>query len=123
MTRNGHLRRRDIDVGCDCRTISSRGRDMHASFFRAYLGDMNIYGGGELQIRKPPAGQPDLIGSVTVVRASYDFQGRRFEVLRDSQIRFQGTRPDRSALQVNAQRIISGVTAIVNIAVRRVQRK
>ena len=92
-----------------------RGRDMHASFSRVGLGDMNITVGGELQIRKAPAGQPDVIGSVTVVRGFYDFQGRRFEVLRDSQIRFQGTRPIDPALQVNAQRIISGVTAIVNI--------
>ena len=92
-----------------------RGRDMHASFSRVGLGDMNITVGGELQIRKAPAGQPDVIGTVSVVRGFYDFQGRRFEVLRDSQIRFQGTRPIDPALQVNAQRIISGVTAIVNI--------
>ena len=92
-----------------------RGRDMHASFSRVGLGDMNITVGGELQIRKAPAGQPDLVGTVTVVRGFYDFQGRRFEVLRDSQIRFQGTRPIDPALQVDAQRIISGVTAIVNI--------
>ena len=92
-----------------------RGRDMHASFSRIGLGDMNITVGGELQIRKAPAGQPDVIGTVTVVRGFYDFQGRRFEVLRDSQIRFQGTRPVDPALQVDAQRIISGVTAMVNI--------
>jgi autotransporter translocation and assembly factor TamB len=92
-----------------------RGRDMHASFSRVGLGDMNITVGGELHIRKAPAGQPDLVGTVTVVRGFYDFQGRRFEVLRDSQIRFQGTRPIDPALSVDAQRLISGVTAIVNI--------
>ncbi len=92
-----------------------RGRDMHASFSRIGLGDMNITVGGDLEIRKAPAGQPDVIGTVTVVRGFYDFQGRRFEVLRDSQIRFQGSRPIDPALQVDAQRVISGVTAIVNI--------
>jgi translocation and assembly module TamB len=93
-----------------------RGRDMHASFSRVGLGDMNITVGGELQIRKAPGGgEPDLVGTVTVVRGFYDFQGRRFEVLRDSQIRFGGTRPIDPSLQVDAQRIISGVTAIVNI--------
>ena len=92
-----------------------RGRDMHASFSRIGLGDMNITVGGDLRIRKAPAGQPDVVGTVTVVRGFYDFQGRRFEVLRDSQIRFQGTRPIDPALQVDAQRVISGVTAIVNI--------
>jgi TamB, inner membrane protein subunit of TAM complex len=95
--------------------LQLRGRDMHASFSRIGLGDMNITVGGELRIRKAPAGQPDVLGSVTVVRGFYDFQGRRFEVLRDSQIRFLGTRPIDPALQVDAQRIISGVTAIVNI--------
>jgi TamB, inner membrane protein subunit of TAM complex len=92
-----------------------RGRDMHASFSRIGLGDMNITVGGDLRIRKAPAGLPDVIGTVTVVRGFYDFQGRRFEVLRDSQIRFQGSRPIDPALQVDAQRVISGVTAIVNI--------
>lgn len=92
-----------------------RGRDMHASFSRIGLGDMNITVGGELRIRKAPAGEVDLLGAVTVVRGYYDFQGRRFEVLRDSQIRFQGIRPIDPALQVDAERVISGVTAIVNI--------
>jgi translocation and assembly module TamB len=92
-----------------------RGRDMHASFSRIGMGDMNITVGGDLQIRKAPGGEPDLVGTVTVVRGFYDFQGRRFEVLRDSQIRFQGIRPTDPALQVDAQRVISGVTAIVNI--------
>ena len=92
-----------------------RGRDMHASFSRVGLGDMNITVGGDVQIRKAPSGQPDVIGTVAVVRGFYDFQGRRFEVLRDSQIRFQGIRPVDPALQVDAQRVISGVTAMVNI--------
>ena len=92
-----------------------RGRDMHASFSRIGLGDMNITVGGNVQLRKPPSAQPDIVGTVTVIRGFYDFQGRRFEVLRDSQIRFQGTRPIDPALQVDAQRVISGITAIVNI--------
>ena len=92
-----------------------RGRNMHASFSRIGLGDMNITVGGDLRIRKAPAGDPDVIGTVTVVRGFYDFQGRRFEVLRDSQIRFQGARPVDPSLQVDAQRVISGVTALVNI--------
>jgi translocation and assembly module TamB len=92
-----------------------RGRNMHASFSRIGLGDMNITVGGDVRIRKAPGGELDTVGTVSVVRGFYDFQGRRFEVLRDSQIRFQGTRPVDPALQVDAQREISGVTAIVNI--------
>jgi hypothetical protein len=92
-----------------------RGRDMQASFSRIGLGDMNITVGGDLNIRKDPSAEPEIIGTVSVVRGFYDFQGRRFEVLRDSQIRFLGNKPVDPALQVSAQRIISGVTAIVNI--------
>jgi hypothetical protein len=92
-----------------------RGRDMQASFSRIGLGDMNITVGGDLNIRKNPIAEPEIIGTVSVVRGFYDFQGRRFEVLRDSQIRFLGNKPVDPSLQVSAQRIISGVTAIVNI--------
>ena len=92
-----------------------RGRDMQASFSRIGLGDMNVTVGGDLNIRKDPSAEPEIIGTVSVVRGYYDFQGRRFDVLRDSQIRFLGNKPVDPALQVSAQRIISGVTAIVNI--------
>jgi len=79
------------------------------------LGNANITVGGDLNIRKAPGGEPEVVGVVTVVRGFYEFQGRRFEVLRDSQIRFTGLRPIDPSLQVGAQRLISGVTAIVNI--------
>lgn len=92
-----------------------RGRDMQASFSRIGLGDMNITVGGDLTIKKDPSAEPEIIGTVSVVRGFYDFQGRRFDVLRDSQIHFLGNTPVDPALQVSAQRIISGVTAIVNI--------
>jgi translocation and assembly module TamB len=92
-----------------------RGRDMQASFSRVGLGDMNVTVGGDLNIRKDPSAEPEIIGTVSVVRGYYDFQGRRFDVLRDSQIHFLGNKPVDPALQVSAQRIISGVTAIVNI--------
>jgi hypothetical protein len=92
-----------------------RGRDMQASFSRIGLGDMNITVGGDLTIRKNPMADPEILGSVSVVRGFYDFQGRRFEVLRDSQIRFLGNTPVDPSLQVSAQRTITGVTAVVNI--------
>ena len=92
-----------------------RGRDMQTSYSRIGLGNMNITVGGDLHIRKAPDGEPDVIGTVSVVRGFYEFQGRRFDVLRDSQIRFEGLKPIDPSLQVGAQRVISGVTAIVNI--------
>ena len=92
-----------------------RGRDLQTAYSRIGLGNMNITVGGDLSIRKSPGGEPDVIGTVSVVRGFYEFQGRRFDVLRDSEIRFQGLKPIDPALQVGAQRLISGVTAIVNI--------
>jgi hypothetical protein len=92
-----------------------RGRDIQTTYSRIGLGNANITVGGDLNIRKSPGGDPDVVGTVTVVRGFYEFQGRRFEVLRDSQIRFTGTKPVDPSLQVGAQRLISGVTAIVNI--------
>jgi hypothetical protein len=92
-----------------------RGRDMQMAYSRIGLGNMNITVGGELNIRKEPGGEPDIVGTVSVVRGFYEFQNRQFDVLRGSQIRFQGLKPIDPALQVGAQRIISGITAIVNI--------
>jgi autotransporter translocation and assembly factor TamB len=92
-----------------------RGRDMQTAYSRIGLGNMNITVGGDLHIRKDPAADPDIVGTVSVVRGFYEFQNRRFDVLRDSQIRFQGLKPIDPALQVGAERIISGVTAVVNI--------
>ena len=65
-----------------------RGRDMQTTYSRIGLGNTNITVGGDLNIRKAPGGEPEVVGVVTVVRGFYEFQGRRFEVLRDSQIRF-----------------------------------
>jgi autotransporter translocation and assembly factor TamB len=92
-----------------------RGRNMQTSYSRIGLGDMNITVGGDLHITKQPQGQPDLVGAISVVRGYYAFQGRRFDVLRDSQIRFQGLKPIDPGLEIGAQRQISAVTAIVNI--------
>jgi translocation and assembly module TamB len=92
-----------------------RGRDLQTAYSRIGLGNMNVTVGGDLNIRKSPGGEPDIVGTVSVVRGFYEFQGRRFDVLRDSEIRFQGLRPIDPSLQVGAQRLISGVTAIVNI--------
>ena len=57
------------------------------------LGAVNITIGGDLRLVKT-AGRDTvrLLGSVNTVRGTYDFQGRRFAVLRDGTIRFEGGR-------------------------------
>jgi translocation and assembly module TamB len=57
-----------------------------------------------------------LVGTVNTVRGTYDFQGRRFQVLRDGTIAFRGNRPIDPALDVTAERVISGIVAHVNLS-------
>ena len=80
------------------------------------LGAVNITIGGDLRLVKT-AGRDvvRLLGSVNTVRGTYDFQGRRFAVLRDGTIRFEGGRDINPDLMVSAQRAIQGVLANVNI--------
>jgi translocation and assembly module TamB len=60
-------------------------------------------------------GEPVLLGTVTAVRGTYGFQGRQFELLRDGTIAFRGERPIDPALNLQAERVISGIVAHVNI--------
>ena len=57
------------------------------------LGAVNLTLGGDLQVRKA-AGRDvvRLVGTVNTVRGTYDFQGRRFTIMRDGTIRFVGGR-------------------------------
>jgi translocation and assembly module TamB len=93
-----------------------RGRDIRARFSRIGLGDVNMTIGGNLELQKAAGATTQLVGSVSVVRGFYDFQGRRFEIERDSLIRFEGLNPLNPTLQITATRDISGVTAQVNLA-------
>ena len=49
------------------------------------------------------------------MRGTYDFQGRRFQVLRDGTITFRGETPVDPALNVTAEREISGIVAHVTV--------
>jgi len=56
-----------------------------------------------------------MLGGVDVVRGFYDFQGRRFDISRGSEVQFHGETPIDPALRVDAERDISGVTAQVGL--------
>jgi translocation and assembly module TamB len=92
-----------------------RGSDIRPADSRVALGDINVTLGGDFSIRKEPGADPVLVGTVRTVRGNYDFQGRRFEVLRDGTIAFRGQRPVDPALDVQAERVISGIVAHVNV--------
>lgn len=54
------------------------------------LGALSVTLGGDLRATKEPGNRVRLVGTVNTVRGTYEFQGRRFEILRDGTIRFEG---------------------------------
>ena len=81
------------------------------------LGAMNVTLGGDLRATKAPGQQIVLIGSVNTVRGTYDFQGRRFDILRDGTVRFDGEPLNEMdpILDIRTSRLIQGVVARVNV--------
>jgi len=79
------------------------------------LGSLNVTLGGDLTVHKAPWDQPRIYGDVTTIRGNYDFQGRRFEILRDGRVRFEGTDGMNPALDLRTERIIQAVVANVNV--------
>ncbi|HUR32243.1 MAG TPA: translocation/assembly module TamB domain-containing protein [Vicinamibacterales bacterium] len=79
------------------------------------LGALNVTLGGELTATKDPGSAVRLVGAVNTIRGTYDFQGRRFEILRDGTIRFEGLDQISPTLDIRTRRIIQGVEARVNV--------
>ena len=79
------------------------------------VGSMNAYVGGAMTITKSPGGKLRLQGEVNTVRGSYTFQGRRFDIMRDGSVRFQGSDVIDPILNLTARRVISGVEAFVHV--------
>jgi len=71
--------------------------------------------GGDFIVRKEAGQQAALIGTIQTIRGIYNYQGRRFDVLRDGTIAFRGEQPINPALGVDAERVISGIVAHVSI--------
>jgi autotransporter translocation and assembly factor TamB len=91
-----------------------RGRDLRTSSGPIGLGDINVTLGGALALVKDTGQELSLRGSVEVVRGQYQFQGRRFDIERGSEVRFNGA-PSNPILAIEATREISGVLARVGI--------
>jgi autotransporter translocation and assembly factor TamB len=81
------------------------------------IGDMNITIGGDLRVHKPADGQLALSGVVTTIRGTYEFQGRRFDLVRGGTLRFTGDPKPNPILNITAQRLIpnTGVEARIHI--------
>ena len=92
-----------------------KASDLRAPGAPVSLGAINLTLGGDLRATKEAGRQIMLVGAVNTVRGTYDFQGRRFQVLRDGSITFRGDTPPDPALNVTAERVISGIVAHVTI--------
>jgi translocation and assembly module TamB len=79
------------------------------------LGALTVTLGGDLRATKEPGGRFRLRGIVNTVRGNYDFQGRRFEILRDGSVRFLGEEELNPVLDLRARRLIRAVEARVNV--------
>jgi hypothetical protein len=79
------------------------------------IGAFTITLGGDLEATMEPGDRPRLRGVVNTVRGFYDFQGRRFTILRDGTIRFVGGDELDPLLDLRAERVIRAVTANVNV--------
>jgi autotransporter translocation and assembly factor TamB len=81
------------------------------------LGDLNITVGGDVQARKQAGGKVTLTGTVNTVRGTYEFQGRRFDLVRGGTLRFTGSSEINPNLDITATRLIpnTGVEARVRI--------
>jgi len=92
-----------------------RASDLRAPGAPLSLGALNITLGGDLWVTKVPWDQIRLVGPVRTIRGYYDFQGRRFAILRDGTLRFEGLDDLDPALDIRAERVIQAVTANVNV--------
>jgi translocation and assembly module TamB len=92
-----------------------RGRQLRVGTSSFGIGDMNILTGGEFDIVKSPKARLEVTGTADVVRGTYTFQGRRFDVVPGSEVRFPGGPPSNPMINVTATREVSGITAQVRL--------
>jgi len=91
-----------------------RGRGLRTGETPIGMGDVNLTLGGTLTVSKDPGGEPEVRGRVNVVRGTYDFQGRRFTMVRGSGVQFRGALSNPT-LDIRAEREISSVVAQVRV--------
>jgi translocation and assembly module TamB len=79
------------------------------------FGSLNVTLGGDLLVDKQSYDAVRVYGPVKTVRGTYQFEGRRFDILRDGTVQFEGLDPIDPALDIRTRRIIQAVQADVNI--------
>jgi translocation and assembly module TamB len=61
------------------------------------------------------ASDPRVTGKLSVVRGTYSFAGRRFDLAEDGEVRFEGGPVTDPQLDLSANTTVEGVTATINI--------
>jgi autotransporter translocation and assembly factor TamB len=94
-----------------------RGQNIRRDSAAAGLGDISLVVGGDFRVQKDRRRPTTLVGTINTVRGSYEYYGRRFEILRDGRIQFTGGNEIDPALDVTARRVIepSGVEARIRV--------
>jgi autotransporter translocation and assembly factor TamB len=92
-----------------------RGNDIRPANAPIEMGDMVVTVGGAVQITKAPGSAFRLLGEVNTIRGNYTFQGRRFDIMRDGRIRFDGSEEIDPSVDLRARRLISGVETFVRV--------
>ena len=92
-----------------------KASDLQAPGAPISLGALNVTLGGDLWANKVAYDRLRLYGVVNTVRGTYDFQGRRFTILRDGTVRFEGTDELDPKLDIRTERVIQAVTARVDV--------
>jgi translocation and assembly module TamB len=94
-----------------------KGQDLRTPGSPIGLGAINVTLGGDVHATKDRGSPVRLVGVVNTVRGTYDFQGRRFDILRDGSVRFEGDRLTdvNPRLDIRTSRLIQGVEARVNV--------
>lgn len=104
----------DLDVKLPDNVVL-RGRNLKTSSGSLGLGNVNLTVGGDFHIRKAAGRSPVIVGEVQTVRGFYEFQSRRFDIVRGSAVTFRGIEPINPSLNVTGERDISGVVARVQV--------
>ena len=94
--------------------VTVRGRNLKGSANAIGLGDVNITIGGALSIAKDTGAPTSVLGRLDIIRGTYSFQGRAFDLQQGSELQFRGE-PSNPSMDVTATRDISGVTAQVHL--------
>jgi autotransporter translocation and assembly factor TamB len=92
-----------------------RGRGLRIGTSSIGLGDINVIAGGQMRVVKTAGGAPNVVGDVQIVRGTYSFQGKRFDVERGSAVGFHGDDVSDPTLDVSADRDVNGINATVHV--------